>query len=352
MPLTLTSVTESAKRGAARFVDALPASAARRLVGDRLDADGQVLDPHLALVLRLEERINGAAVDVPVALRRARTRESGRIAGGVPVAVGRVRDLTVDGAAGPLRARHYAPASGGADRPLVVFFHGGGWVVGDLESHDQPCRLICRYADVHVLAIDYRLAPEHPFPAAVGDAVASFAWAVAHAAELGADPARIAVAGDSAGGNLAAVVAQATRDAGDTAPCAQLLIYPGADASRDRPSKDLFAEGYFLSRADMDWFLDQYCPGVDRHDPRISPLLHPDLRGLAPAVVSTAAFDPLRDEGEAYASALREAGVPTVLRRAPGLVHAYFSMTGVHSASRDEALAVIGAFSALLDTAG
>ena len=351
MPFTISSVAESAQRGAARLVDALPSSLAHRLAGDSLDADGQVLDPHLALVLRLEERINGREVDLPVAERRTRTVESARVAAGVPIAVGPVRDLTVTGAVGPLRARHYAPPGGGAGRPLLVFFHGGGWVVGDLDSHDQPCRLLCRYADVHVLSVDYRLAPENPFPAAVDDAVASFAWAVGHAADLGADPGRVAVGGDSAGGNLAAVVAQVTRDTGVAAPVAQLLIYPGADASSDRPSKSLFAEGYFLSRADMDWFLDRYCPGVDRHDPRVSPLMNPDLHGLAPAVVSTAAFDPLRDEGEAYAAALREAGVPTVLRRAPGLVHAYFSMTGVHRASLAEALAVAGAFSAVLDTA-
>jgi len=349
MPLTLSSVAEHAQRGAARLVDALPPKVAHRLAGDSLDADGQVLDPHLALVLRIEERINGREVDVPVAERRARTVESARVAAGVPIPVGRVRDLTVDGAAGPLRARHYASPGGGAGRPLLVFFHGGGWVVGDLDSHDQPCRLLSRYADVHVLSVDYRLAPEHPFPAGIDDAVASFAWAVAHAAELGADPSRVAVGGDSAGGNLAAVVAQVTRDTGATQPAAQLLIYPGADASRDRPSKNLFADGYFLSRADMDWFLDHYCPGVDRHDPRVSPLLHPDLSGLAPAVVSTAAFDPLRDEGEAYAAALRVAGVPTVLRRATGLVHAYFSMTGIHRASLLESIAVTGAFAALLD---
>jgi acetyl esterase len=202
-----------------------------------------------------------------------------------------------------------------------------------------------------VLAVDYRLAPEHPFPAAADDAVAAFAWAVAHAAELGADPARVAVAGDSAGGNLAAVVAQATRDAGVTQPVAQLLLYPGADGSISRPSKSLFAEGFFLTRKQMDWYWDTYRADTPSTDPRLSPLLAADLSGLAPAVVTTAAFDPLRDEGEAYADALRAAGNTVVLRRAAGLVHAYFSMTGIHRESLAESLAVIGAFAALLDSA-
>jgi len=203
---------------------------------------------------------------------------------------------------------------------------------------------------VHVLSVDYRLAPEHPYPAAVDDSIAAFAWAAAHADELGADPTRLAVAGDSAGGNLAAVVAQVTRDTGVVQPVAQLLIYPGTDSSTKRPSKDLFADGFFLTKKQMDWYWDTYSAGGSRTDPRLSPLCAADLSGLAPAVVTTAAFDPLRDEGEAYAHALRDARVPVVLRRAPGLVHGYFSMTGIHRASLDESIAVCGAFAALLDT--
>jgi acetyl esterase len=232
-----------------------------------------------------------------------------------------------------------------------VFFHGGGWVVGDLDTHDQLARLLCRWSGTHVLAVDYRLAPEHPYPAAVDDAVAAYSWATQHARECGADPERLAVAGDSAGGNLAAVVAQAARDGGLTRPLAQLLIYPGADASRRYASKDLFSEGYFLTKRQMDWYWDTYSAGAARTDPRLSPLTAPDLSGLAPAVVATAAFDPLRDEGEAYADALRAAGTTVVHRRAAGLVHGYMSMV-VHRPSFDESLAVAGAFAALLDTSG
>jgi acetyl esterase len=351
MHLSRDSVTVAVQHRLARLLDAVPDAAALRLTGGRREVDGLVLEPHLAMILDFERRVNRAAPDPSVEARRATTRSSARVAAGAPIPVGRVDDLVVDGAVGPLRARHYAPPSGGEGRPLVVFFHGGGWVVGDLDTHDQPCRLLAKHADVHVLSIDYRLAPEHPYPAAVDDAVAAFAWATTHAAGLGADPTRLAVAGDSAGGNLAAVVALVTRDAGTAQPVAQLLLYPGTDSSRNRPSKDLFADGFFLTKKQMDWYWDTYSDGGSRTDPRLSPLCADSLAGLAPTVLTTAGFDPLRDEGEAYADRLREEGVPVVLRRAPGLVHGYFSMTGIHRASLEESIAVCGAFAALLDTA-
>jgi acetyl esterase len=333
-----------------RAIDLVPPGIASRVTGGPTVVDGQVLDPQLALVRAAEARLYRESDDVTPDERRAAMRLSSRAAAGRPITVGSVRDLTVDGATGPLRARLYAPRVGGDARPLVVFFHGGGWVVGDLDTHDQPCRLLCRYADVNVLSVDYRLAPENPYPAAVDDAVASFAWAAAHAAELGADPSRVAVAGDSAGGNLAAVVSQVTRDAGTTMPVAQLLLYPGTDASRPYPSKTLFANGFFLTKKVMDWYWDTYSAGGSRTDPRLSPLKAASLEGLPPAVVATAAFDPLRDEGEAYAEALQDAGVPVVRRRAAGLVHGFYSMAGIHRASFDESVAVTGAFAALLAT--
>jgi len=350
MTLTKADLAVAAQTGLARSLLSVPVGAARKLTGGPVVVDGQTLDPHLAMVLKFEQRFRPSPAGRTVDQQRQSIRESSRIAAGRPIPVGPVRDLTVDGAAGTLRARLYSPLPTGAPRPLVVFFHGGGWVVGDLDTHDQPCRLLVRYSDVHVLSIDYRLAPEHPFPAAADDSVAAFAWAVAHADELGADASRVAVAGDSAGGNLAAVVAQVTRDTGVTQPVAQLLIYPGADGSVSRPSKSLFAEGFFLTRKQMDWYWDTYRGDAPSTDQRLSPLLNPDLSGLAPAVLTTAAFDPLRDEGEAYADALRAAGSTVVLRRAPGLVHGYFSMTGISRASLDESLAVCGAFAALLDS--
>ncbi len=351
MPFNVEDLLTTGQHWLARASTSLPTPLATRIGGGVQVVDGQTLDPQLSALLAVEAKINRGSEDLTPAQRRAALARSARIAAGPRTSIGEVRDLTVRGAEGVLRARHYRPVGGGEGRPLVVYFHGGGWVVGDIESHDQTCRLIAKHADVHVLSVDYRLAPEHPFPAGVQDAVASYTWAVEHAADLGADPRRLAVAGDSAGGNLAAVVSQLVKDAGGQMPYAQLLVYPGADAAKKYPSKDLFAEGYFLTKKTMDWYLDTYAPNPDRLDPRLSPLHAQNLTGLPPTVLTTAAFDPLRDEGEAYADALTAAGVLVIRRRAKGLVHGYFGMTGIHRASLEESLAVIGAFSAVLETA-
>jgi acetyl esterase len=209
---------------------------------------------------------------------------------------------------------------------LLVFFHGGGFVVGDIETHDALCRLICRDAEVHVLSVEYRLAPEHKAPAATEDAYAAYQWAVAHVGELGADPARIAVGGDSAGGNLATAVAQLARIQGAPLPALQLLIYPVTNFfSGDTRSKTLFANGFFLTKKDMDWFEAHYLGGaaIDASDPRVSPLLADDLSGLPPALVVTAGFDPLRDEGTQYAEAMAAAGVPVDHRQFGSLIHGF-----------------------------
>jgi acetyl esterase len=350
MRISRDDMSAVAQNRLARILDALPNSAANRLAGGPRIVDGQSLDPHLAMLLAVDERIRPGDADISVTEQRAINLSASRIAAGTPIPVGPIRDLMIDGGAGPVRARHYTPPTLGADRPLVVFFHGGGWVVGSVDSHDQPCRLLSRYADVHVLSVDYRLAPEHPFPAAVDDGLAAFLWAQSNAESLGVKSGKVAVAGDSAGGNIAAVVCQLTRDQGLAQPVAQLLIYPATDGSVDRPSKDLFGKGFFLDRLQMDTYWDTYRAGTAHNDPRLSPLCASDFTRLAPAVISTGALDPLRDEGEAYAVALRAAGVPASLRRAGGLVHGFFSMTGIHRASFEEAIAIAGAFAALLDT--
>ena len=210
----------------------------------------------------------------------------------------------------------------------MIFIHGGGFVIGDLDSHDDLCRLICRDAGVHVLSVDYRLAPEHKAPAAADDGFAAYRWAREHAAELGADPDRVAVGGDSAGGNIAAVVAQRARAEGVPQPALQLLIYPWTNPSGETRSQTLFASGYFLTKADIEWFADKYVTGasVQITDPVVSPLLADDLSGLAPALVLTGGFDPLRDEGVAYAEALRAAGVAVDLRQAGALIHGFANM--------------------------
>jgi len=247
----------------------------------------------------------------------------------VPVASS--EDSTVPGAAGDLRARVYRP-EGDGPFPTVVFFHGGGWVIGDLDTHDNQARSVCRGARAVVVSVDYRLAPEHPFPAAADDAVAAARYVAAHLGEFGGDD-RLAVAGDSAGGNRAAVAAQQL-DADRTPVAAQFLIYPAVDSAGEYPSRVENAKGYFLEQPTMDWFYGHYAGSwEDAADPRLSPL-HADLTGLAPALVVTAEFDPLRDEGEAYAEKLRAAGVRVEQQRYDGMIHGFFDMGPISPAAQ------------------
>jgi acetyl esterase len=322
----------------ARTLMRLPPALLLRLSGKpQVVRDGLTLHPEVQFMLTLRERLGAVGLSVlPPEEGRRRLRREALVHAGEPVEVGAVRELVLDTVPGPLKARHYAPGKGSERRPLLVFLHGGGFVVGDLDTHDSACRLLCRHAEVHVLAVDYRLAPEHPFPAALDDAAAAFAWARANAEALGADPARIAVGGDSAGGNLSAALTQRVVREGTPAPVMQFLLYPALDRTVERASLGHFAEGFFLTRADIDWFQKHYMGALtDCSDPRLSPLRCRELSGLPPALVITAGFDPLRDEGEAYASALQEAGTPATLRRFDGLVHGFANMAGVRPACRD-----------------
>ncbi|HEX6447714.1 MAG TPA: alpha/beta hydrolase [Streptosporangiales bacterium] len=334
--MTRLPLPRDVERRAARLVTALPGSLRRGLAGRPIGRDGQVLDPHVQLVLSLRERRGVVPLDglTPREAREHVAREALLVCGPAPDVAG-VTDLEVDGAAGPLRARLYRTHE--PDAPLLVYFHGGGYVTCDIETHDVPCRALCRHAGVHVLSVEYRLAPEHRFPAAVDDACAAFAWAVKNAADLGADENRVGVGGDSAGGTLAAVVSRLSTRSGDTAPAVQLLIYPGTDRLGAHASMQTFASGYYLTAGDMAWYHAQYAgPGGGHHrDPRLSPLLAKDFGGLPPAVVVTAGFDPLRDEGEAYAARLRAAGTPAASRRFSSLVHGFLHMAGASPAARD-----------------
>jgi acetyl esterase len=252
-----------------------------------------------------------------------------------------VPDRVAGGA--PHRAAGGDPSrvAGGEADALLVYFHGGGFVTCDLDTHDNSCRFLARQSGVRVLAVDYRRAPEHPFPAAVDDAAAAFDDVVGHAADYGADPARVGVGGDSAGGNLAAGVAQLS---GRPRPAFQLLFYPWLDLSSRHPSYARFGSGFYLSESDLAWYRRHYLADpADACDPRCSPLLAEHLAGLPPAYIATAGFDPLRDEAEEYALRLRASGVPVALRRHAGLLHGFFNTVAVGRAGREALLEAAGA---------
>jgi acetyl esterase len=287
------------------------------------------LDPQARAILDQMAAIGGPPLhELPVSEARQSFAALAAMQG-EPEAVAKVEDHTVPGAAGSIPIRIYTPAGTGP-LPVLVYFHGGGWVIGNVETYDGLCRALTNAAGCIVVSVDYRLAPEHPFPAAVDDAYDAALWTAANAAGLGGDPARVAVGGDSAGGNLAAVVAQVARDRGKPALKFQLLIYPVTDAACDTPSYSENADGYLLTRDAMRWFWNHYTRSdADRTDPCASPLRASNLSGLPAALVITAEHDPLRDEGELYAQRLRAAGVPVQLTRYEGMIHGFFAMSAV-----------------------
>lgn len=343
-------LSERIEQMAARVLVRLPGHWHVRLSGEPpVTADGLTLDPHVQLVRVLRRRRNRHGLCEPDLQRaRERYRRESLVFRGPVTPVGSVRDFSIPRPEGRLRVRHYAPAAA-EPQPLTVYLHGGGFTIGDLDTHDEACRILCAEGGIHVLAVDYRLAPEHPFPAALDDARAALRWAQAHAAELGADPARVALGGDSAGSNLAAVISLETRD--DRPPAAQLLIYPVTDRKNTRPSQQLFGEGYFLSNADRAAFTGFYLDGTGtpEGDWRVSPLYAESHAGLPPALVVTAGFDMLRDEGEAYADKLRDAGSPVVLSRADAHGHGFIHMTGVSPGARQAMVQAAHDWRAVLD---
>lgn len=280
---------------------------------------GDPLDPEVQTLLALDRRFRPPKKDPTVAQARAALLSSVRIVGGPVRAVAWTQDLGADGV--PVRV--YAPARA-APLPALLYAHGGGWCVGDLASHDASCRRLAADGGQIVVAVDYRRAPEHPCPAGQRDVLTAWRWLRGNAAAIGADPERLAIGGDSAGGNLAAAACLHLRDAGEPQPAFQLLVYPATDLRCVSESYQEFAEGYLLTADSIQWYLRHY--GADPHDPRVSVLLEPDLRGLAPAILATASFDPLRDDGEGYASRLRAAGIQVEEHRMRGLVHGFFGM--------------------------
>jgi acetyl esterase len=333
----VTGLVITALRGALLGVFALPARPVHALLGaPPVNDRGVPLDDATWRMAWLERRVfGGLTVGTPAAARAAMVRSTA-IVGSRPSAPVVVSEGRVPGGA-PFRM--YRPP--GPPRPLLVYLHGGGWSQGSPATHDPLCRRLATEAGWTVLSLDYRLAPEHPFPAALDDTVAAVRWA--RTADLGALPDRLAIGGDSAGGNLAAAACLVLRDAGEPLPELQVLIYPGLDLRRGSASHRLFAKGFVLTARDIDRF--QACYAAPVEDPRASPLLASSLAGLPPAIVSTAGFDPLRDEGEAYVTRLRESGVPVVHLDEPHLVHGFISMDGAVPAADRAVRRVLAAVS-------
>jgi len=287
------------------------------------------LDPQVKAFLDQLNALGGPPLN---SLSPPEAREAAKMLGsfsGTPEEVAKVQNRTIPGPAGDVPVRIYTPAGSGPF-PALVFFHGGGWVIGDLDTQDGPCRALANGAACVVVSVDYRLAPEHKFPAAPEDTYAATKWVAENAASLKVDATRIAVGGDSAGGNLTAVTALMARDRGGPRLAFQLLIYPVTDGACDSASYRDNADGFLLTNDMMQWFWDLYVrTAADRQSPMASPLRARSVSGLPPALVQTAEFDPLRDEGEAYAARLKSAGVAVQLTRYHGMIHGFFGMASV-----------------------
>jgi acetyl esterase len=327
------------------------------LGGHSVTVDGNTLDSTLQFTLAVQHAagVGGLVADYSpgsgVAVSRAALRATAAMLS--PRIRADVTDISIPGPAGHIPARRYVPDGTGSatTSALLLYFHGGGFVIGDLETHDALCRLICRDGGIQVVSVDYRLAPEHKAPAALDDAYAAYRWALDNAAGLGAK--HIVVGGDSAGGNLAAVVTQQARDSELPLPALQLLLYPVTDWSSDTRSKTLFSDGYFLGKREMDWFAGHYLDDaeVTAEDPLVSPLLSEDLSGLPPALVVTGGFDPLRDEGNRYARAMQDAGVVVDLREERSMIHSFANFFPLGGGSATATSAMISALRAHLSHA-
>jgi acetyl esterase len=315
-----------------RALFSLPERARRAIAGKPIVVEGQQLDVDMQLLLRLQRWTGRGLEHTTAEHARREVAEGDAIIRGPLVRPVATRTLPLPA---ERAARLYVPEERAPGRGLLIYYHGGGWTVGDLDSHDNVCRFLAKQAGVSVLSADYRLAPEHRFPAAAHDVFAAFRWTVAHADELGIDPDAIAVGGDSAGGNLAIVSALQAVEAGGPRPAYQLLFYPATDLTARRPSRQRYAERFFLTEETMNWYEANYAHGADKSDRLLSPMLAPDLSGMPPAYLATAGFDPLRDEGEAFGSRLAEAGVPVTRRRFEDLIHGYVNFFGFSRRARE-----------------
>jgi acetyl esterase/lipase len=303
--------------------------ALRFLEGQRISMGGRTMDPKAQIVGEFIKSIRVPGYFPPLPELRKQLRTMVALMDEPAPSLPRVENISIPGPAGPIPARVYDPVGkAGAALPAVAFFHGGGWVQGDLESHHGLCARLALHSGALVVAVDYRLAPEHKFPAAVEDCLAAYRFLRSSGREIGADPRRVGVSGDSAGGNLAAVVSQLAARADMPVPTCQVLIYPAVDFVFETASHRELEDAHVIPRDRVVWYAEQYLRGErDRTDPRAAPARSADLTGQPPALVITAGFDPLRDEGRVYADRLREAGVDVVYHEYPGQIHAFVSLT-------------------------
>ncbi|MGI8841318.1 MAG: alpha/beta hydrolase [Caulobacteraceae bacterium] len=336
---------------ALRAMLSLPTPALRGLAGGGVVyVGGRTLDPRLQFLAAQARRAPPLSSATPPQARAGSAEALALVAGGVERGV-RVEALAVAGGAGPIAARAYRPEDQDAGAPLMVFAHFGGGVIGDLDTCKAFCSILAKVARCPVLSVDYRLAPEHRFPAALEDMLAAFRWARDNAGRFGGRDAHVAVGGDSMGGAFAAVICQEMKRAGEAQPALQLLIYPALDVASESASMTTYGAAYPLSRATMEWFMGHYMgPGDSPADPRLSPLRAGDVSGLAPAVIAQAGYDPLLDQGKAYARRLGEAGVAVTYRCYDQLAHAFTAFTGAVPAAdlacREIAALVRDAFAA------
>ncbi|BBZ37736.1 alpha/beta hydrolase [Mycobacterium conspicuum] len=339
------------KAAVVRSLFALPAPVRRLLAGPPMRIDGQELARDAQLAIRVKNLSGATDSGATIENARAQYERLALIIGYESPAPIAAREVLITADHGDIPATLYTTADLPEPSGLLVYYHGGGFTMGSRASHDPVARFLAYHAGVRVLSVEYRRAPEHRFPAAVEDAITAFGHAHRHAADLGADPDRIAVGGDSAGGNLAAVTAQQAAQRCGAVPAFQLLMYPPTDIGTRRPSRELFGQGSTITEQDLDQVLANYLPpGTDLRDPRLSPL-HGKVGDLAPAYIATAGFDPLRDDGQAYADTLRSAGVPVVLGHQPDLPHGYLNLVGLGGRFAEAAAEAAAALRAGLKTA-
>jgi len=333
--MPLKEIVRELQGKAANLALRMPIAWVNILAGPPAAVDGRTLDGRTQWFLQLLARSGQQPLHkLSIAEAREDFDAFMLLLGGRPAPVGEIVDRTMPGPAGPMRIRIYRPAGTVARLlPTILYFHGGGWVIGSLEGYDLACRYFCARSGCAIVSVDYRLAPEHKFPAAIDDGIAAYRWLASEATGLGLDAGRIVLAGDSAGGAIAAAAAQELRGE-PRPPCLQWLIYPATDLAGDTASQRSCRDGFLLTHADMEWFRGHYLnTPAEIDDPRASPLRATDLTGVAPALVFTAGFDPLRDEGEAYARRLGAAGVKTVDREFEALIHGFIGRRGAIEAA-------------------